>query len=175
MLEPVLRRPGMSSGALIWPMVGLAAEIEGDRAAAAHDSAPLGGDDRRWSRPWSRSCRAPAPTWAAGTGTPGPTWPAPGAATRATSGPRCATDGGRWGTTPNLAQASYRLADALTRSDEREAAAAPLSRAWQIADRLGAVPLRDRAVGLSRRARIRIDPGPGRTITTGDPVAGWPP
>ena len=45
----------------------------------------------------------------------------------------------------------------------------PLSRAWQIADRLGAVPLRDRAVALSRRARIRIDPGPGRSMDDGRP------
>jgi DNA-binding NarL/FixJ family response regulator len=44
-----------------------------------------------------------------------------------------------------------------------------LSRAWQVADRLGAVPLRDRCVALSRRSRVRIDPGPGRTTGDGRP------
>ena len=38
-LEPMLRRPGKSSGATMWPMVGMAAEIEGDRAASTADRA----------------------------------------------------------------------------------------------------------------------------------------
>ena len=40
---------------------------------------------------------------------------------------------------------------------DRSAAAEPLLEAWEIADRLGALPLRDRAVDLAARARIPIE------------------
>jgi len=158
----------MISAAAIWPMVGLAAEIEGDRTAAAQQPAPsqraidlvagVVGELPRtgpYLGTWYLHARADL--------------------ARALHQDSCQAwaevcDG--WRTVrhdTNLAQASYRLADVLTRSGDREAAAAPLSRAWLIADRLGAVPLRDRVVALSRRARIRIDPGPGRAMNDGRP------
>lgn len=162
LLEPVLRRPGMTGASPLWPVAGLAAEIEGDRASAAPQSgtaaapvALVSGVVEELPRTgpyldsWYRHARADlararrddtSQAWAGVC----EGWQAVGHQT-------------------NLARAAYRLADVLAHHDEREEAAAPLSRAWQIADRIGAVPLRDLAVALSRSARIPIDPGPGRT------------
>ena len=54
------------------------------------------------------------------------------------------------------AMANRRLAASLLAADEREAAAEPLRAAYEAADRLGAVPLRDAVVALGRRARIAV-------------------
>jgi DNA-binding CsgD family transcriptional regulator len=62
----------------------------------------------------------------------------------------------RLGSIPPLGWASYRRAAALVRDGDRAAAQQPLSEAWQMAGRLGAAPLRDAAVRLSRRARVPI-------------------
>ena len=59
---------------------------------------------------------------------------------------------------PNTAWASMHLAEALVRAGDRAEAAEPLLEAWEIAEQLGAVPLRDRAVDLAAHARIPIKP-----------------
>lgn len=54
----------------------------------------------------------------------------------------------------------WRLAEALLRVDERDAAATELRAAEEVAARLGALPLREAARKLARRARLAIGDGP---------------
>jgi DNA-binding CsgD family transcriptional regulator len=55
-----------------------------------------------------------------------------------------------------VARSRWRLAEALVETGDREAAAAELRSALEVADRLGAVPFRAAVVDLARRARLDI-------------------
>jgi len=58
-----------------------------------------------------------------------------------------------------LAYALLRRAEAACARDDRDAAAAPLEEALQLADEMGAAPLLEAGRSLARRARIRVDDG----------------
>src|SRR5262249_47022101 len=73
----------------------------------------------------------------------------------------------RLGHVRNLGAAAYRLAGALLREGDKPGASTALTEAWEIAARMGAGPLRDSAVRLSRRARVPIKPSDGRGVESG--------
>ena len=65
---------------------------------------------------------------------------------------------------PHLGWACLRLAKAHVQTGDKAAGAECLTEAWQIARRLGAVPLEDAAVDLARKAHI--------ALRTGEPAEG---
>jgi DNA-binding CsgD family transcriptional regulator len=58
----------------------------------------------------------------------------------------------------------WRLAEALLGAGRREDAAAQLRSAAEVADRLGAAPLRGAVAQVARRARITVKPGEDQTV-----------
>jgi DNA-binding CsgD family transcriptional regulator len=64
----------------------------------------------------------------------------------------------RIGHLPHLGWALYRLAGAAVRDGDRDAAARCLTEAWEIAERLGAGPLKEKVVDLARRLRMPLEP-----------------
>ncbi len=174
LLDPVLRLPGKDSAAGTWPIVALAAEVAADRASTA--------PERDAESDESVALVASAVEALPRVGPYLGTWYLHARADVARA--RQADTAEEWEATcagwrgighmTQLGWASLRLADALVRSNRREVAGAPLSEAWQIGDRLGAVPLRDAALAVSRRARVPIDPGGGvgAGVVTGGARAG---
>ncbi|NEK57649.1 AAA family ATPase [Geodermatophilus sabuli] len=76
---------------------------------------------------------------------------------------REAVDGFGYGHVYEQARSRWRLAEALLAVDDREGAATELRAAAEVAERLGAAPLRAALVALARRARLPLDlPGAGR-------------
>ena len=81
---------------------------------------------------------------------------------------------GTWldlGHIPSTGWACLRLAGAHVRTGDRRSAEAPLGEAWQIAERLGAAPLRDAVVDLARGARIPLARPSDSTRPTSGPLA----
>ena len=155
LLQPMLRRPGKGAASMMWPIVGMAAEIEGDRAGLAAGAAP-GSEALELVTAVAEALPSTGPYLAA--------WHRHtladlARATHEDSPDAWASVSDTWRALehlPNLGLAAYRLAEAHVRRGDKVPAEAPLSEAWILADRLGAAPLRDLALALSHRARVPI-------------------
>jgi DNA-binding CsgD family transcriptional regulator len=76
---------------------------------------------------------------------------------------RAAVDAFGYGHVYEQARSRWRLAEALLATDDRNGATGELRAVHQVADRLGAAPLRAAVEALARRGRIDLDlPGVGR-------------
>jgi DNA-binding CsgD family transcriptional regulator len=73
---------------------------------------------------------------------------------------RAAIEDFGYGAVYEQAVCRWRLAEALLRVDERDAAASELNAAEEVAVRLGALPLREAVRKLARRARLAVGDGP---------------
>ncbi len=73
---------------------------------------------------------------------------------------RAAVEAFGYGAVYEQAVCRWRLAEALLRTDERDAAATELRAAAEVAERLGARPLHDAVRRLARRARVALGDGP---------------
>ena len=169
LLEPLLTHPGLETDAMLWGVAELAARVEGDRAATpnagpapgpvalvrtAVEALPRGGPYLA-----ARHRQALADLDRAEHADSAETW-------------RPVRDA--WadlGHVPNLAWASLRLAGAHVRAGDRHAAEAPLAEAWQVAGRLGAVPLREAVADVARSARIPLDGGSMHARPISGPLA----
>jgi ATP/maltotriose-dependent transcriptional regulator MalT len=171
LLEPMLRRPGKGVAARMWPAVGLAAEIEADRATSPGDAASAeefiglvtaATDELPSEGPylsaWQRHARADLAR--AGRADSAETWTEVCDAWRALEH------------VTNLGWASYRLAQVCLREGDKLSAEASLTEAWHVADSLGAVPLRDRALELAQLAHVPIRAEAGRVVDGRRPAGG---
>ena len=169
LLAPLLAHPGIETDSMLWGAAELGARVEADRAAAtgtppARDSVALVAAavealprDGPFLTALQRQARADlaraehtdtADTWAEVRGT--------------------------WlnlGHIPSTGWACLRLAGAHVRTGDRRSAEAPLGEAWQIAERLGAAPLRDAVVDLARGGRIPLARPSDSTRPTSGPLA----
>jgi ATP/maltotriose-dependent transcriptional regulator MalT len=73
---------------------------------------------------------------------------------------RTAVEAFGYGAVYDQALCRWRLGEALLRAEDKDAAAAELRAALEVADRLGAHPLRDAVRRLARRARLQLGDGP---------------
>jgi DNA-binding CsgD family transcriptional regulator len=147
----------------MWPAVALAAEIEADRAASSGHAAPGEAffdlvvsvtqalpNKGPYLSAWQRHTQADLAR-----------------ATHADSAETWAQVCDAWRAldhVTNLGWASYRMAQVCLREGDKLSAGTPLNEAWSIAGRLGAVPLRDKALQLSHRALIPLHADGGRMI-----------
>jgi DNA-binding CsgD family transcriptional regulator len=157
-LAPLWHAPGTDRLPDIWRPLLLGAQIEAD-LAADEDETPDGTEHPTAAAIRTVADQAPkhgqlVPVWSAhldadlarATGHDDPT---------AWSG---VVDGWRkFGHVPYLAYSLTRLAAALLAAGDRDAAAEPLTEAFDIATDLGAEPLRDRIIELAHRGQLRLD------------------
>ncbi|WP_344158121.1 helix-turn-helix transcriptional regulator [Nocardioides koreensis] len=168
LLAPLLSHPGIETDAMLWGAAELAARVEGDRA-------DLGAPPARDSLALVTAALEALPS-------DGPFLTALQRQARADLARAEHTDtADTWaevrhtwldlGHIPSTGWACFRLAGAHVRAGDRHSAEAPLGEAWQIAERLGAAPLRDAVVDLARGARIPLARPPDSTRPTSGPLA----
>jgi len=157
-LAPLWHAPGTGRLPDIWRPLLLGAQIEADLVAELGDM-PDGTENPTVAAIRTVADQAPqhgqlVPVWSAhldaelarATGGDDPTaWP------EVVEGWR------RFGHIPYLAYSLTRLAAALLAVGDREAAAGPLTEAFDIASDLGAEPFRERIIELAQRGQLRLD------------------